>query len=454
MVPLGGGVLTIVPRTSGTNAVPPNVATYLTKLLADITPVRLQECGAASSSPTIEIINAPGQGWHFDDNNKVITMNELPDPGASGTDKSFDERPTHESAHALQYDILHNVTHRGTFTEQEGFAQSCAFRVVRILALSGNRPEDKSAGGALGDLGDSTLRFDLLRKVDSQALAAAGRTSNPFPYDQPSRSLGEAAHLIVASQPGMDGMNGVVAHENALFAAESSATAPLTPQDRINIWDALGMTLDGQTVGAWMPDEMIEDPPFTVGPKLLAWTSLPQFPTDIFVQVFTITAVADIPTIAPVDSGPVTISVLDSQGKSALSRIQTDLAQTSDPSNPLSINLPNKLSQGTYTVVVDVTVNGTALEERFAVAVVPPQFTGSIGINELSFPGQYLVAVDSAGNANGGTLAVTRGKTVFTMTGFAIVKPDSTGTFDVTGPSGTKHTYTAPEPWARFIPVE
>ena len=30
----------------------------------------------------------------------------------------------------------------------------------------------------------------------------------------------------------------------------------------------------------------------------------------------------------------------------------------------------------------------------------------------------------------------------------------ATGTFDVTGPSGTSHTYTAPAPWARFIPVE
>jgi len=87
---------------------------------------------------------------------------------------------------------------------------------------------------------------------------------------------------------------------------------------------------------------------------------------------------------------------------------------------------------------------------------IPFDKTG-VGTNDLSFHGQYLVAVDSAGNANGGSLTVTRGSVVPLTTsipGFAIVKPDSTGTFDVIGPSGTKHTYTAPAPWARFIPVE
>ncbi|HEU5407836.1 MAG TPA: hypothetical protein VFU48_08710 [Nitrospira sp.] len=77
-----------------------------------------------------------------------------------------------------------------------------------------------------------------------------------------------------------------------------------------------------------------------------------------------------------------------------------------------------------------------------------------LGGTDLAFPGQYLLAIDSQGNANGGSLTVTRGTVVSSMKGFAIVKPDTTETFDVTGPSGTQYTYTAPGPWARFIPVE
>ncbi len=61
----------------------------------------------------------------------------------------------------------------------------------------------------------------------------------------------------------------------------------------------------------------------------------------------------------------------------------------------------------------------------FVVANIPFAETG-LGTPGLTFPGQYLVAVDSQGNADNGTLNVTRGSVVWSMTGFAIVQPDST----------------------------
>jgi hypothetical protein len=143
--------------------------------------------------------------------------------------------------------------------------------------------------------------------------------------------------------------------------------------------------------------------------------------------------------------------VRDAKGNVVLGPISADFSQTTAIAN-YSLNLQTKVPQGTYTVFVDATVGGTALESSFVVANIPFAQTG-LGSNDLAFPGQYLVAVDGAGNANGGNLSVTRGSVVWSMPGFAIVQPDSSGTFDVTGPSGTKHTYTAPKPWARFIPV-
>ena len=130
----------------------------------------------------------------------------------------------------------------------------------------------------------------------------------------------------------------------------------------------------------------------------------------------------------------------------------TNVSLASTTSSAGTYVFPN-LAIGNYTVSVAATVNGTALQQSFVVANIPFAETG-LGTPGLTFPGQYLIAVDSQGNANNGTLKVTRGSVVWSMTGFAIVQPDSTGTFDVTGPSGVSHTYTAPKPWARFIPVE
>jgi hypothetical protein len=159
------------------------------------------------------------------------------------------------------------------------------------------------------------------------------------------------------------------------------------------------------------------------------------------------------PTVQPVASGPVTITVRDAtpQHTVVLGPIQTDFSQTSDPGNPYTLNLQNQ-PQGTYTFSVDATVNAIALHRHFAVANIPFSLIGATN-GTLNFPGQYLVAVDSQGNANAGSLTVTRGTVVWSMPGFAIVQADTTGTFDVVGSSGAQHTYTSAGPWARFIPV-
>jgi hypothetical protein len=449
----GGGMNTLVPRTSGTNAFPSSAVPYVTKLIADIAPVRLEECGTASASHTIEVAYNPGQGFtNFDENNLVINVHLLPNPDSSGVDKNFfDNALMHESTHALQADILrivNGVNRRGTIADTEGIAQACAYRVARNLALSGKRPESKSGG----DL--DVLWLDTFRRIDPEIIAAGG-WSTSGPHAQPMLTLGEGIFLLAATQKDAAGDNGIVEHENALFAAETDATAPLTADERVRIWDSLGFHLDGQTPGAWMPQEMIQDPDFTpfIGkPQLIAWPIDPQFPAQMTVQAFVIQSddPSFQPIIQPITSGPLTITVKDMGGHAVLTK-SADFSQTSDIGG-YTPNLQN-LPQGTYTVFVGATVNSTALEQHFVVANIPFALTNAAG-NDLAFPGQYLVAVDSTGNANGGSLTVTRGKTVFTMTGFAIVKPDSTGTFDVTGPSGTKHTYTAPEPWARFIPVE
>ncbi len=164
------------------------------------------------------------------------------------------------------------------------------------------------------------------------------------------------------------------------------------------------------------------------------------------------TETGGIPTVVPVTSGPLTITVKNAQGTIAMAPIHADLSQTSQVvSYPIDLS---SLDQGTYTVLVEATINSTPLESHFTVAnKIPSNLTGT-SPDDLNFQGHYIIAVDSQGNANGGTLTVTRGSVVWSMPGFKIVKPDSTGTFEVTGPSGTPHTYTSPDPWARFIPVE
>jgi len=150
-VPLGGGVNTLVPRTSGTNAFPSTAVPYITKLIADFTPVQLQECGSASAAHTIAVVYNPAQGFsNFDENNLVINVDFLPSPNANGVDQFFDHNLVHEASHALQADILkivNGVNRRGTTADTEGFAQACADRVARDR--SGDSGSDRRVHRAL-----------------------------------------------------------------------------------------------------------------------------------------------------------------------------------------------------------------------------------------------------------------------------------------------------------------
>jgi len=453
---LGGGTLTIVPKAGSVSA---TVAAYLTKLIADMQPVQRAECGSASGSHTIEIVYDPNQGWHYDENNLIIVMHDLPNPDSNGVDQNFDLSVIHESTHALQTDILRIINGwnlRGTNADGEGFAQSCAYRVSRALALTGKR-KDLPDGGT-----GSMLQFDLFRSFDAVPIAAGFWSSFP-PFEQAERNLGEAAYLLAGSQIGTSGSNAVVEHENALFATETAATAPLTGQERIQPWDSMSANLDRKTLGAWLPSEMIQDPDFSLmqnqQPKLIAWPIVPQFPAEMVAQVSIVTKADPFnqPTVTTITSGPLTITVKDVQGAVVLGPIPTDFAKTFNTANPFPLGLQNK-AVGIYTVNVDANIKGTALHTNFAVGNITLSCIGAVNALNVSF--SYLVAVDSAGNAVNGTLTVTRGTTIWPtecgtpISGFLVVKPDATGTFDVTGPSGTPHTYTAIDPWARFIPVE
>lgn len=453
-VPLGGGVNTLVPRTSGSLAFPASAVPYLNQLISDLVPVRLAECGTATSAHTIEVVYNPNQGFsNYDENNLIINIHILPAPGASGVDQFFDHNLAHESTHALQTDLLrivNGVNLRGTTADTEGIAQGCADRIARHLALAGTRP-DLRDGGSL-----SVIWLDTFLRSDPETIAAGGHSTSAA-HAQPSLTLGEGSYLIGASQIGSNGVNGIIEHENALFAAETGVTTPLTASERIAIWDSLGFNLDGKTPGAWMSAEMIKDPPFTIGKShLIAWPVYGQFPAQMMAQALKVTNVDqfNMPTVQPITSGPLTITVKDAtpQHNVVMGPIQADFSQTSGIAN-YNLNLQTQAPQGTYTVIVDASVNGAALQSKFVAANIPFNQTG-LGGTDLAFPGQYLIAIDSQGNANNGSLTVTRGTVVWSMPGFAIVKPDSTGTFDVTGPSGMQHTYTAPAPWARFIPVD
>ncbi|HEU5407837.1 MAG TPA: hypothetical protein VFU48_08715, partial [Nitrospira sp.] len=67
--------------------------------------------------------------------------------------------------------------------------------------------------------------------------------------------------------------------------------------------------------------------------------------------------------------GPLTITVKDAtpQHNVVLGPIAADFSQTSAIAN-YSLNLQNQAPQGTYTVIVDATVNGTPLQSQFVVA--------------------------------------------------------------------------------------
>jgi len=139
-----------------------------------------------------------------------------------------------------------------------------------------------------------------------------------------------------------------------------------------------------------MPSEMIQDPDFTPEirkPQLIAWPEYPQFPAQMMVQAFVVTGTDGFnhPTVQPVTSGPVTITVKDTAGHTALT-LTPDLSETAEIAG-YTPNLQTALAQGTFTVFANATINGTPLEAKFVIANIPSDKTG-LGTNDLSFPGQ------------------------------------------------------------------
>jgi len=166
-VPLGGGVLHIVPRASGSNSFPSATALYMTTLEADVKPYRLKECGSASGSYTVEILYDPTSYDHFDSTGSpFIVVTNL--PALVNGVKDYSQYNVHETAHALQYDLLHLIVQRGTQAGIEGFAIACSDLVYRDLALAGKGTAPKTGGG------DRMLWMDTLRRVDPEAIAAGG----------------------------------------------------------------------------------------------------------------------------------------------------------------------------------------------------------------------------------------------------------------------------------------
>jgi hypothetical protein len=311
-VPFGGGVLTINPTTSEPFAIPQNVAAYLSSLEADVAPVRTKICGSESSTLAFAMQHNPqdSTSTHTQNSDHYINLQTLPSVPADGT-KNYTDYSVYETAHALQYDLLHNAGHRATQADIEGFSETCSDLVYQSLASNGGNA--LKGGGSL-----EMLWFDNIRRADPETVSA-GSWSDPAHF-QPEMAIGEGSLLLAFTQKLSDGTNGLVAHENAIFDAEFATytASPLTADDRIRAWDSTGIMLDGQSAGQWMPVEMIQDSNFTQDtPHLIAWPVNPQFPAQMMAQALVVKATTPsddptepggIPTVEPIASGPLTIT--------------------------------------------------------------------------------------------------------------------------------------------------
>src|SRR5947207_1861448 len=149
-------------------------------------------------------------------------------------------------------------------------------------------------------------------------------------------TLGEGSYLLAASQTGAHGVGGIVEHENALFAADSVTTSPLSAAQRRQVWNATGITLDAKSAGAWMPTDMIQAPTLIAGQTFLyAWPVNPQFPAQMMAQALVVQSndPATQPVVLAIASGPLTITVRDIHGQVVLAPISADFADTSGIAN-------------------------------------------------------------------------------------------------------------------------
>ncbi len=323
--------------------------------------------------------------------------------------------------------------------------------VTTMLTLAGKR--DAVSFGNPGGR-DAVLNFDTYR-LQLSDLADL----NVSPWTTPREAFGEAAYVILGTRLGSGQAPTVKPYEEALFAALNAKQSSLTATESATVLDSLGVNIDGASAGQfWMTlGIMFQNPTPNMGVKLIAYTTQPQDPNWLVVQAFKVDAAG---SASPINSGAINIVVKDGSG-TQVAQFSTDLAQTGNPSSPFPLDLRSKLPTGApYTIIVDASGIGALKPRILPVAIAPLNLVGSGPGLPPSFPGDYLIAADAAGNALNSNFTVTGGSIVWpnpgslTATGFAIVKPNSTGTLDVTGPSGATHTYSLPDPWARFISVE
>lgn len=448
---LGGGTLTIVPRTSGQFALTSDAATYITKLVADMTgPGFLYDvCGSAASSKTVEVIFDVSDGFfHFEAGvNPTIHIPRLPNPGSTGTDKSFDEPFVHESSHALRNDefLLNRALTNtdGPFADVEGFAQACSHMVTLRFFTTGKR-DSVSIGNPAGR--DAVLELDTFRTVDAVTLASP----IDAPFDTPVRQTGDAAYIMLATRLGSAGVPTLTPFATAYFQAITNKQAALSKAERRQVLDSLGVAIDGLTAGAWFDSlgVLLETPVPTTGVKVIAFLLNPQIPVGIVMEALRITQDASGNfTNTRITSGPITIRVLNVAGVDALPPIITDLSQTGSTSNPFIINLQAGLAPAAYTMLASVVIDGTSFQRKFPFMVVPPAFVGSNGISDPpNFPGLYVVTVDTSGNAVGGAFNVTEGSIVLQQPGSGIVKASTNRIIRVNGKE-----ISSPDPWSRVV---
>jgi hypothetical protein len=440
---IGGGTLDIEFDAS----VPQSALAYLTKLKADVFDSGLlyDTCGSASASRKVVVVIDPTYNEftsNFNGGSPTIHLMNLPNPDASGVDKREDEIFIHEGVHSLRNDIigLQQTASGGGLLfapDEEGFATGCGRLVMQKLAESQTRPSYENLGY------EASTRVEMLASPSIDPLALMGIRARS-PYSTSMYSFGEGAYRYLI---GPQGAPSYKALNEAYYAAFNAKGGLLTLDDRKDFLNSVGV-IDGMSAGnrfAATPAATVflQQPATTNTTKFIALPSPTSYYVDGFIGLaWTITNNAEGPaTYTPIQSGTVTIEVLNSAGADALPLFTTDLANTTSSPAPFSLGLENKLPAGGYTLVVKCVkcdANGEDIVQRIAVAVVPQQFQGVLSPDTPGSSHFYAISVDANGNASNAALNVTEGNVLYLGSGAAqgiavIDAPKSTGEVIVNG---------------------
>jgi hypothetical protein len=156
--------------------------------------------------------------------------------------------------------------------------------------------------------------------MNSKSNFSTAYRKRPFLQFGQQLLLDLSAFLVTGTSGSLS--HSAIEHENALFAAESTGNSPpqLSTDDRIRIWDSLGIYIDDRTAGAWMPVDMVQTTDFTPKlhqPQLLASPVQPRFPTALVAQAFVVISDDHTkhPVVNAISSGALTITVKDATQK-------------------------------------------------------------------------------------------------------------------------------------------